>query len=111
MIVLWTLAFLYVFWLAYVLVMAFYRAHLNKRLYGLAKWLAAPIVLIGIVMDVAAQYTLAVLVFRDLPKWGEHLVTDRLQRYLTQPGTWRYTKAKAICENLLDPFDPTGKHC
>ena len=22
-----------------------------------------------------------------------------------------HAKAKALCENLLDPFDSTGKHC
>ena len=103
--------FLWAFWYAYIIVMGLYRAKLNNRLSTPAKLLGAPALLIGYVMDVFAQYTLATLIFREWPRRGEHLVTDRLQRYMAYPQGSRYIKARWICENLLDPFDPTGKHC
>ena len=88
--------------------MGIYRAHLAKRLQGLAKWLCLPVVLLGYTMDTVANVTLATLIFLDLPK--EWLVTDRLIRYKKEQG-WRLKVAQYICEELLDPFDPTGDHC
>lgn len=103
--------FLWAFWYAYIIVMGLYRAKLDGRLSLPAKILGAPALAIGYAMDVLAQYTIAALVFREWPRQGEHLVTDRLQRYLAQGSGSRYTKARWICDHLLDPFDPTGKHC
>ena len=103
--------YLYVFWVAYIAVMGCYRAQLAGRLTGAVKWLAYPLVLTGIVLDVTAQYTLATLLFLDWPRWGEYLVTSRLQRYSRSPGNWRYRNAAWICDNLLDIFDPSGDHC
>ena len=111
MIVLSTIAFLYTFWLAYLITMGLYRAHLAGRLTGTVKWLAYPIVFVAICMDILTQYTIATAVFFDAPAKGEHLVTARLQRYMKQPTDWRYPVAKVICDSLLDPFDPTGDHC
>jgi hypothetical protein len=103
--------FLWLFWYAYIIVMGLYRAKLDGRLSLPAKILGFPAIFIGYAMDVLAQYTLATLIFREWPRRGEHLVTDRLQRYMAYPQGSRYIKARWICENLLDPFDPTGKHC
>lgn len=103
--------FLWVFWYAYILVMGLYRAHLARRLSPFAYALAFPALLVGYVMDVVAQYTLATVFFLDLPKRGEHLVTDRLKRYIAFDRGWRQKKANWICTHLLDIFDPTGNHC
>ncbi|MFV0602022.1 MAG: hypothetical protein ACK5NE_09445 [Brachymonas sp.] len=72
------LAYLYAFWCAYVLVMGIYRAHLSRRLVGLNKMLALPVVGFGYLMDVAANLFIAPLVFLDWPR--EALVTARLIR-------------------------------
>ena len=112
MTLLYVIGFLWGFWYLYILVMAFYRAHLQGKLKWYTYILASPALVIGFVVDVIAQYTVAVVYFWDLPARKEHLVTDRLQRYLTYPqDSIRYRKAKFICENLLDYFDPSGKHC
>lgn len=105
------LLFLWVFWYIYLIVMGLYRAKLDGRLTWPVKILGAPALLVGYIVDIIAQYTIATIVFRDWPAKGEHLVTDRLQRYMANPGGIRYRKAKWICEHLLDPFDPTGRHC
>lgn len=105
------LGYLLGFWYLYVLVMGLYRAHLAGRLTKFTTALAIPALAIGYAVDILSQYTVATIVFRDLPESGEHLVTDRLKRYLAVGKGSRFVKAKWICENLLDPFDPTGKHC
>lgn len=111
MIILYSILFLWVFYYTYILVMSFYRLHLRGELKGIVWWLALPAVIVGITMDVIAQYTYAAIIFKEWPEKKEYLVTDRLQRYMLQPGTWRFKRAKWICTKLLDPFDPTGKHC
>lgn len=101
--------YLYVFWLAYVLVMGLYRAHLAGRLQGAPLVLAAPVIALGLLMDVLANLFLATVFFLELP--GEWLVTSRLAKYLKRPHDWRCAVAWWVCTHLLDPFDPNGTHC
>ena len=109
MIALYTLAYLYAFWCVYIGVMGIYRAHLDGRLSGFTKVLCYPFVVVGILMDVAANLLIAPVIFLDLPR--EWLVTDRLIRYIKTDTAWRKRMAEAVCTTLLDVFDPTGKHC
>lgn len=101
--------YLWVFWYAYVLVMGLYRAHLDKRLGPIAYVLAAPVLVVGFALDVIANATIAWIVFLDRPR--ELLVTRRLKRYMAGRDSWRQRLAHAVCSRLLDPFDPTGRHC
>lgn len=106
---LFTLAALWVFWGLYVLVMGLYRAHLQKRLGWATYALGAPFILVGILADFVINFTIAAVVFFDLPR--EPLVTGRLQRYIAIGSGWRFSLANWICNNLLDVFDPSGNHC
>ena len=108
-IMLWTAGFLWAFWGMYVLVMGIYRAHLSKRLKGLALVLSLPFVAVGCLMDAFANVTIASIVFLEPPR--EWLVTDRLQRHMHRSEGWRFWLAKYICDHLLDVFDPSGDHC
>lgn len=100
----------YALWDRYVLIMALYRAHLNKRLHGINKALAYPNVVIGFLLDVLVNMTWATLVFREFPR--EWLVTSRLQRHINdERHSWRKERARYWCEQVLDPLDPTDKHC
>lgn len=107
--ILFTALYLYAFWFVYIGVMGIYRAHLDGRLVGFTKWLAYPAVAVGVLMDVAANIVLATLIFVELPE--EWLVTQRLTRYSNGTNGWRKSTAVWVCSNLLDVFDPTGKHC
>ena len=102
---------LWAFWSLYVLVMGVYRAHLSGRLSRVGYVLGLPWVVLGYVVDAVSQYTLATLLFCDLPRRSEHLVTDRLTRYCDGLPGWRRTVAVWVCTHLLDVFDPRGDHC
>lgn len=106
------IAFLYLFFGVYVLVMGLYRAHLNKSLTKPGYVMGAPWLALGYAMDVIANLTIFTVVCVELPR--ELLVTTRLKRYLNderQIGNWRWRVAHQICTKLLDYFDPNGKHC
>lgn len=103
------IAALWLFYVFYVFTMGVYRVQLAGKLTGLSKVLLMPFVVVAVLMDVACQMTVATVVFLELPK--ELLVTARLQRYIVGDDGWRKKVAVYICNNLLDPFDPNGKHC
>lgn len=109
--ILFVLLYIYAFWALYVFSMGIYRAHLAKRLKGLNRILALPIITTAYLVDVFANFTIAVFVFAELPK--EWLVTTRMQRYMAEGETagYQYKIAKYLCDEVLDPFDPTGNHC
>lgn len=108
----WVLAYLYGFWLLYVLIMGFYRAYLSKKLTKVALVLAFPALAVGYLVDLFANWTFAVLWFREFPERPLELVTDRLSRYigLKQP-CWQQDHANWVCQTLLDYFDPHDRHC
>jgi len=101
--------YLWFFWGMYVLVMGLYRAHLDKRLTKFTYCLAAPWLAVGVLVDVIANIVIAPFVFLDIPR--EWLVTTRLKRYIKQGTGYRATLANAICDHLLDVFDPKNNHC
>ena len=108
----WVLAYLYGFWLLYVLIMGFYRAWLAGKLTLAAKVLASPAIVVGYLVDLFANWTLATLWFRELPSRPLELVTNRLSRYIgTKGDSWQKQHADWVCKTLLDYFDPAGVHC
>lgn len=105
----YVLSVLYALWILYILVMGLYRAKLADRLSPAATILGAPFLVLGYAVDVFANLTAATILFLEVPR--EALVTTRLTRHLEKGSGWRHRIAKAICEHLLDPFDPRGAHC
>lgn len=110
MILLYVIAFVWLFWYVYIVVMGLYRAQLQDRLKGVVFALALPAIVAGYVMDIIANIFIASVLFLDPPK--EFLVTTRLKRYQkVDPLSWRGRLSFYICEHLLDVFDPKGNHC
>jgi len=107
----WAAFYLWVFWYLYVLIMGFYRAWLARRLTLVAMILASPALVVGYLVDLLANWTLAALWFREWPRRPLELVTDRLTRYIATSSGWRRVHAAWICARLLDYFDPHEKHC
>ena len=101
-----------VFFGLYVAVMGLYRVKLRGQLSRFVWVFGGPFVVLGIVVDVVSQYTLACLFFFGLPARREHTVTARMQRLRhDDPTGWRGRLAAYICESGLDPIDPSGDHC
>lgn len=100
--------YLYAFWMFYLAVMSLYRAHLNKTLTRSGYVLGAPVILLGLLLDVIMNFSVFIILFAEIPK--ELLVTKRLQRHIKGTGK-RQIIAKLICEQLLNFADPTGNHC
>lgn len=107
----WTLVWLLGFLYLYVLVMGVYRAHLGGHLRRYHYVLFAPAVAIGWLVDLLSNWTLAIVIFMDLPQ--ERLVTGRLKRYRkTLHADHRNRRiAEWLCDHVLDVFDPRGDHC
>ena len=105
-------ALLWALWYLYLIVMGLYRAHLLGRLSTPAKFLGAPALLVGFVLDWLINVTIASIWFHELPHSMGELVTDRLQRYMAGPPGRKQRNARSICAHLLDPFDPNPNgHC
>lgn len=92
----------------YVLVMGLYRLHLKGNMPWPILVLGAPFVLCGVIVDILVNIFIASFVLMEAPQ--EWLVTSRLSRLETKHG-WRGDIARWVCDNLLDPLDPTGEHC
>lgn len=110
MIILTLIAYFYLCWILYVVIMGTYRAHLTDRLTGFNRYMSIPIVVLGIVFDIIGNLILATIIFMDVPR--EWMFTDRLKRYKNSDKLTRRSKiATYICDNILDPFDPRNNHC
>lgn len=107
--ILWPLAALYALWIFYLAVMNLKRAKDAGTLPRTALWLGYPVLFTGLLIDLFVNVAVATIIFLDMPR--ELTVTARLKRYVRErPGTWRASVAVWFAVNLLDVFDPSGKH-
>lgn len=107
----WFLMSTIVLLVLYILIMRIKRLRDLGELSRGARIAAYPVVIIGVVLDALYHYTWASLLFLDLPARGEHLLTARLKRYVATDDGWRCALATWMCARLLNPFDPSGRHC
>lgn len=84
------------------------RAKDNGVITKTALNLGMPILIIGYLIDIAVNIVVFTMLFFEPP--SELTCTDRLGR-LANDGGWRGKLANWFCRNLLDVFDPSGKHC
>lgn len=104
---LWVLLLAYLTWGLFLAAMSLIGARAQGRLPRAALILGYPLVLFGVLCDVALQIV-ATVVFVDWPR--EPVLTQRCSRYIAGPDGWRKTVALWICRSLLDPFQ-SGGHC
>lgn len=106
MIILYAIAFANVLWLLFLAVMA-----LRWKWHSLSlpvRIIAAPSVLIALVLDVLFNVTIGSVLFLDLPR--QWTFSQRVGNYKRRID-WRAPLAHWICSNLLDPFEVDGAHC
>jgi hypothetical protein len=99
---------IYVLWIFYLAVMNLQRSRDAGTLTRPAYYLGLPILYIGLAIDAFVNVFILTWMFLDLPR--EPLVTARLSRYAAGSNGWRKTLALWYAVNLLDTFDPSGKH-
>ena len=88
------------------------RRHQLREKISFGYWIIVGIVLGGLPLDILFQWTIAPLIFMEFTK--DLFFTNRLNRYredVKYKGTWKMRWADWICEHLLNPYDPTGRHC
>lgn len=99
----------YVFWLGFVFCAGAYRAWPSLALP--IKFLLAPPAIFWAVVDVGTNYTVAVLLFAELPPDGCYTFTKRISWYKNGfPDSRRGKASFAICTYFLNPFQQGG-HC
>lgn len=104
----WIIPAFYITWGWYLSIMHLKTARNQGKLTKTAKVIAYPWLVIGLLVDVLFNLVVGTLVFAELPR--EFLFTTRVSR-LNDDGGWRGKLSRWFCSELLDPFDPAGKHC
>lgn len=100
-------ALLYATWIFYLAVMNLKRAKDAGKLSKAAMVMGYPVLFVGLAFDCLLNLTVCTFLFLELPREG--LVTARLKR-LAVGGGWRAALAIWFAANLLDAFDPSGRH-
>lgn len=97
----------YALWVFFLAVM-----HLQERrdagtLGPVAYKLGVPVLIVGYALDFAVNVVVMTVVLLEPPH--ETTVTARLRRHRDN-ATWRGSLARWVGTQLLDPFDPSGRH-
>jgi len=100
---------LYVLWIFYLAVMNLKRARDGKAITKTALCFGYPVLIVGYALDILVNLSLMSVMFLELPH--ETTMTSRVKRHLYHSTGWRETLAAWFCFNLLNAFDPSGKHC
>ncbi len=103
-----TVISLYGLWILFLASMNLIRARQDGTLSSAASMLGTPVMVVTILLDVALNLVVGTILFLDRPR--EATLSQRLSR-LCKEGGWRGRLSCWICTNLLDQFDPSGKHC
>lgn len=109
MIALYAVASLYLLWVMYLAVMSLARARDAGALSNTALILGYPLFAVGVVFNVLVNWLILSVVFLEFPR--ESMFTHRVSRHCIGGTGWRKRIACWICHDLLDAFDPNGKHC
>lgn len=98
---------IYILWIFYLSVMNLKRAADEGKMTAVAKYLAFPIYYFGLVLDVLVNWVVLSIILLEPPH--EYTFTARLKRHALNNG-YRGKFARWMAVNLLDPYDPSGKH-
>lgn len=109
MIIFYSIGALYLLWVLYLAVMNLARARDAGTLSRTAMILGYPLYIGGSLFNVAVNWLILTVVFLEFPR--ETMFTSRVSRHCKYGKGWRKTLACWICHDMLDAFDPSGRHC
>lgn len=101
-------ALLYTLWIFYLAVMNLARAKNAGKISKPALFFGLPVLYVGYLLDFLTNVLVFTPFMLDLPK--ETTVTTRLKRYAHGPAGWRKSFALWFAKDMLDDYDPSGKH-
>ena len=104
----WPFLLVYTLWIFFLAVMCLKRAKEDGRLSKAALVLGYPVLIVGYLLDMLTNVLVCTVLFWEIPTG--RTVTGRLKYHIAD-AAWRGKIARWICGNLLDTFDPSGKHC
>jgi hypothetical protein len=108
---LWFLALMFFAWSWYLALTQLKRARDDgtlSRLAPIVKGAAYLLLFLFLIVDAAFNLVACFVFFRTYPR--DILFTASCERYLHEISA-RGANARWLCSNMLDPFDPSGKHC
>lgn len=97
----------WVLWVFYLAVMHLQEARDAGRIPKFAYPPAVATLTVGLVLDFVINVLPLSIAFLEFPK--ERTVTARLKRHKYDTD-WRGKVARWVAAQLLDPFDPSGRH-
>lgn len=102
----------YALWLFYLAAMNLLRVYRLGTMKLPAKVFGVPIMVIAVLIDWLANWTIFTVLCLQFPVHWQELVTGRLKRYKddNRERTFRRTLSAWLASDLLDQFDPSGRH-
>lgn len=95
-------------WVFYLAVMNLRRVDKMGKLGITATGLGMPALIIGLVLDLLVNVVVMTILMLELPR--ETTVTARLKRHKRESTGWRLKVTEWLASELLDSFDPDGRH-
>ena len=110
--ILYSIAFVYCFYVGFALSISVYRRWVANELNAWNDWAFLPLILVFALIDAVLNFT--VMLALGAPPRGCYTISARLEWYRKHPNASDFEKAFAnfVCEKLLNPIDPNpGGHC
>ena len=108
MIIFYAVASCYALWILFLAVMSLKRARDAGTITQAAYCLGMPVLYFGLLFDFVLNFSLFSILMLEPPQ--EWTVSQRMARHIRDGSGWRRSVALWIGDNLLDKFDPSGKH-
>lgn len=95
--------------LAYIQVMAILRVWNNLHWFIKLNLLLTGIAPAFLLSDIVLNIVVGTILFVQWPRWWT--LSERLNFNARYDAGWRGDLAEALCNYVLNPFDPKGHHC
>jgi len=104
---------LFILWILFLAVMKLQDVEKSGVLATLdprVQKLARAVLIVGILYNAFVRVFLSWMIFWELPRWGEWAVSAQVKRLCNEGSGWRQERAEWWSDNMLGPFDATGRH-
>jgi hypothetical protein len=107
---LYSFSSVYLLWLFYLAIMNLKRAKDAGTMTPVALVLGYGIAVPGLLIDIAVNITVGTVLFLDVPRLSRLTLSARMSWYYEHDTGWRRSLSEWFARNLLNTYDPSGKH-